>query len=126
MRISDWSSDVCSSDLGIVRERLFTEGGVVAAGQPLYRIDSKPYEAVLAAAEAELQKAEANVAATSARARRYQELVGANAVSRQNCHDAVAAHKQADADAAPAEGSIAAARHNHANTTPSGNSRAGK
>src|SRR3546814_8141623 len=65
MRISDWSSDVCSSDL----------------------------EAVLAAAEAELQKAEANVAATSARARRYQELVGANAVSRQNYDDAVAAQK---------------------------------
>src|SRR3546814_2786985 len=24
MRISDWSSDVCSSDLGLVRERVFT------------------------------------------------------------------------------------------------------
>src|SRR3546814_17395453 len=114
MRISDWSSDVCSSDLGIVRERLFTEGGVVTAGQPLYRIDSKPYEAVLAAAEAELQKAEANVAATSARARRYQALVGAKAVSRQNYDDAGAAQKPAEADAPAAEPSHAAGQSGRA------------
>src|SRR3546814_3490548 len=42
---------------GIVRERLFPEGGVVTAGPPLSRIYSNPYEAVLAAAEAAFQQA---------------------------------------------------------------------
>ncbi len=102
---------------GIIRERVFNEGGVVAAGQPLYRIDSKPYEAALASADAELQKAEANVAVTTAKARRYRELLGSNAVSRQNYDDAVAAQKQAEADAAAARASIEAARINLDYTT---------
>ncbi len=102
---------------GIIRERLFTEGGEVTAGQPLYRIDSKPYEAALASAAAELQKAEANVAVTTAKARRYRELLGSNAVSRQNYDDAVAAQKQAEADAAAARASIEAARINLDYTT---------
>lgn len=102
---------------GIIRERLFREGGEVQAGQPLYKIDSKPYEAALASAKAELQKAEANVAATSAKARRYRELVAANAVSRQNFDDAIAAQKQAEAEAAAAEAAIQAARINLDYTT---------
>ena len=102
---------------GIIRERLFREGGEVTAGQPLYRIDPKPYQATLASAEAELQKAEANVAVTTAKARRYRELVGSNAVSRQNYDDAVAAQKQAEADAAAARASIEAARINLGYTT---------
>ena len=102
---------------GIVRERLFREGGEVAAGQPLYRIDPKPYEATLASARAELQKAQANVAATSAKARRYKELLTSNAVSRQNYDDAVAAQKQAEADAAAARAAIEAAEINLDYTT---------
>lgn len=102
---------------GIIRERLFREGAVVTAGQPLYRIDPKPYQAALASAQAELQKAEANVAVTSVKAARYRELVGANAVSRQNYDDAVAAQKQAEADAAAARASIETARINLDYTT---------
>lgn len=102
---------------GIIRERMFREGAVVAAGQPLYRIDPKPYQAALASAQAELQKAEANVAVTSVKAGRYRELVGSNAISRQNYDDAVAAQKQAEADAAAARASIEAARINLDYTT---------
>src|SRR5690242_11285049 len=32
---------------GIIQARLFTEGGNVKAGQPLYQIDPRPYKAVL-------------------------------------------------------------------------------
>jgi len=102
---------------GIIRERLFREGGEVTAGQPLYRIDPKPYEAKLASARAELQKAQANVAATSAKAKRYRELLTSNAVSRQNYDDAVAAEKQAEADAAAARAAIEAAEINLNYTT---------
>ena len=39
---------------GIVHQRLFTEGSAVKVGQPLFRIDAAPYEAVLASARAYL------------------------------------------------------------------------
>jgi len=102
---------------GIIRERMFREGSLVTAGQPLYRIDPKPYQAALASAQAELQKAEANVTVTSVKASRYRALVGSNAISRQNYDDAVAAQKQAEADAAAARASIEAARINLDYTT---------
>jgi membrane fusion protein (multidrug efflux system) len=75
---------------GIVRSRRFEEGAKVRAGQVLYEIDAGPARAQLASAEA---------AAASARSRyeRYQELVGINAVSRQEFDDARAGADQAAA-----------------------------
>lgn len=102
---------------GIIRERMFREGGVVKAGQSLYRIDPKPYEATLASAKAALLRAQADVAATGAKARRYKTLLESNAVSRQNYDDAVAAMKQAEADVASAQASIDAAQINLGYTT---------
>ena len=75
---------------GIVRARRFTEGSTVRAGQVLYDIDVGPARSDAAAA---------NAAATSAQARyeRYQQLIGINAVSRQELDDARAAADQANA-----------------------------
>ena len=73
---------------GILQERLFTEGGEVEKGQPLYQIDPRTYDAQLARAEAELKTAE-NLA------RRYERLLSTNAVSRQQYDDAMAAWQQA-------------------------------
>ena len=42
---------------GVLRERLFTEGQEVAAGQPLFRIDPAPFQAALETAEASLAPA---------------------------------------------------------------------
>lgn len=95
---------------GIIRERLFREGEEIEAAQPLYQIDDKRYRAALAAADAELQKAEANVAVTTAKERRFAELLESSAVSRQNYDEAVAAQKQAEAEAAAARAAIEAAR----------------
>src|SRR6186713_2460707 len=50
---------------GIVKKRLFTEGGEVQAGQQLYQIDPGSYKATLNSAAAALQRAEAQ--AVSAR-----------------------------------------------------------
>lgn len=77
---------------GIVRARRFTEGSTVRAGQVLYDIDVGPAGADAAAA---------NAAAASAQARyeRYQQLIGINAVSRQELDDARAAADQARAAA---------------------------
>src|SRR5258708_3037524 len=59
---------------GIVQKRSFQEGADVKANQSLYQIDSAPYRATLDSAQATLQKAEANLAATTAQLERYKVL----------------------------------------------------
>ncbi|MEP6588198.1 MAG: efflux RND transporter periplasmic adaptor subunit [Polaromonas sp.] len=94
---------------GILQKRLFREGSDVKAGQPLFTIDSAPYAAAAASARASQARAEANLAQASALAERYQPLVEANAISKQDYANAVAAHKQAAADVAVAKASVQAA-----------------
>lgn len=76
---------------GILQKRLFREGSDVQVGQPLFQIDPAPYAAALA-------RAEANLAQATALAERYKPLVEANAVSKQEYANAVAAQKVAEAD----------------------------
>jgi membrane fusion protein, multidrug efflux system len=97
---------------GIVLSRDFTEGSEVKAGQRLYKIDPAPYIATLNSAKAALAKAEANLATTTAQAARYKVLVAANAVSKQDYDNAVAAEGQAAADVAAGKASVATAQIN--------------
>ena len=97
---------------GILQKRSFNEGSEVKAGQTLFRIDSAPYEAVLAQAQASVAQAEASVAQTRALAERLQPLVAANAVSKQEYDNAVAAQKVADANLAAARAQVVTARIN--------------
>lgn len=75
---------------GIVRERLFTEGGEVKAGEVLYRIDASRYQAAYDAAVAAQKQAEALVPTAAAKVARYKKLAAQNAVSRQDLDDAEA------------------------------------
>ncbi|WP_418318249.1 efflux RND transporter periplasmic adaptor subunit [Piscinibacter sakaiensis] len=97
---------------GIVQKRLFREGSEVKAGQPLFEIDASPYAAALDSALAQQARAEAAVAQTSAQVERFKPLVEANAISRQEYANAVAAQKQAEADRAVARAAIKTARIN--------------
>jgi len=97
---------------GVVLKRDFKEGSDVKAGQRLYQIDPAPYNAALNSAQASLQKAEANLASTSAQVERYKVLVAANAVSKQDYDNAVAAQGQAAADVATGKASVEIARIN--------------
>src|SRR5690554_3843395 len=76
---------------GIVKQRLFTEGSEVEAGEQLYQIDDATYQAAHTKAMANLRTAELQ-------AKRYGELSEVNAVSRQAHDDAQAAFLQAKAD----------------------------
>jgi membrane fusion protein (multidrug efflux system) len=91
---------------GIVEKRLFVEGSDVRAGQPLFQIDSAPYQATVASAQASLARAQANVTQATAQAERYKPLLEANAISKQDYVNAVAAQKQAEADVASAKASV--------------------
>ncbi|MEC5386437.1 efflux RND transporter periplasmic adaptor subunit [Uliginosibacterium sp. H3] len=97
---------------GILKERLFREGAEVKAGEPLYQIDAATFQASFDSAQAALARAEANVASTTARAKRYEELVAIKAVSQQDRDDALATSKQAEADVAVAKANLATARIN--------------
>ncbi len=97
---------------GILQKRFFAEGSDVEAGQALYQIDPAPFEAALANARAALARAEAQLPAIRARARRFEQLLAAEAVSRQNYDDVVSALKQAEADVEYWQAAVEAARIN--------------
>jgi membrane fusion protein (multidrug efflux system) len=91
---------------GIVTKRLFTEGSDVRAGQPLFQIDPALYQANVASAQAALARAQANVTQATAQAERYKPLLEANAISKQDYVNAVAAQKTAEADVAAAKAAL--------------------
>jgi membrane fusion protein (multidrug efflux system) len=97
---------------GIVLKREFKEGGDVKAGQRLYEIDPAPYLAILNSAKAALQKAEANLASTTALVERYKVLLPTNAISKQDYDNAVSTQGQAAADVATGKAMVQTAQIN--------------
>ena len=99
-------SDVRPQVGGLIKARLFTEGGYVKQGQPLYQIDPAPFQAQYASAAAALAQAKAGLTTTRLKADRYAELVKINGVSRQDNDDAQAALAQAEAGVQSAEAAV--------------------
>ncbi|MEN1926660.1 efflux RND transporter periplasmic adaptor subunit [Luteimonas sp. MJ293] len=94
---------------GIIKERLFTEGSVVKAGQPLYQIEDSTHRAAVSSARAQLARAE--TARTNARAleQRMGELSGTRYVSAQENENAIAAARQAEAEVSAARAALESA-----------------
>ncbi|EGF91656.1 periplasmic linker protein [Asticcacaulis biprosthecium C19] len=105
-------SDVRPQVSGLIKSRLFTEGGYVRQGQSLYQIDAAPFQAQYAQAQAQLAQANAALTSAKLRAERYAELVKVNAVSKQENDDAQAALGQAKASVQAAEASVQSAAIN--------------
>ena len=97
---------------GILQKRLFREGSDVRAGQLLFEIDPAPYRAAYQSAQATLARAQANVAQATAQAERFKPLVEANAISKQDYINAVAAQKSAEADVAAGKAAVQTAKIN--------------
>lgn len=97
---------------GIVQRRLFTEGAEVKAGEQLFQIDAGSYRAALSSAEAALQRAEAQAVTARLLQERYAPLIAANAVSKQENDEAIAARARAEADVAAARAQVDSARIN--------------
>ncbi|MDE0877321.1 MAG: efflux RND transporter periplasmic adaptor subunit [Sphingomonas bacterium] len=111
------TSEVRPQVNGLVEARLFTEGDLVRKGQPLYRIDSQPYQAQVANARAALARARAAIASSEALARRYGELVKINAISKQDYENAQTTAAQARADVAAQQAALRTAQIDLARTT---------
>jgi membrane fusion protein, multidrug efflux system len=97
---------------GIVQRRLFTEGAEVKAGEQLFQIDSGSYRAALSSADAALKRAEAQAVTARLLEERYAPLIAANAVSKQENDEAIAARARAEADVASARAQVDSARIN--------------
>ena len=91
---------------GIVTQRLFTEGGRVEQGQPLYQLDDATYRADHDSAQATLARSQATLVTAELNARRSAELVKIDAVSRQDDETAAAALRQAQADVKAAQAAV--------------------
>jgi membrane fusion protein (multidrug efflux system) len=82
---------------GRVLEKYVKGGDLVTAGQPLFRLDSRQYEAALAQAKATQAQAAANLANQQMNLRRYQTLADQDAISQQTVTDQAAATDQQNA-----------------------------
>src|SRR5690606_30638114 len=97
---------------GIIKKRLFTEGGEVRADQQLYQIDPALYQASYDSQKAALARAQAQLKTATLLVQRYKPLAESRAVSRQAYDDAVAARDQAAADVQSAKAALETARIN--------------
>ena len=97
---------------GLIRQRLFTEGQQVKAGQLLYQVDPAPYQAAFDTARGQLAQAEATVLSAQPKAERTRALVSMDAASKQDADDATSALKQAQANVIAARAALQAARIN--------------
>ena len=106
------SSEVRPQVSGLIKSRLFTEGGMVRAGQPLYQIDPSLYRAAVNQASANLASAQAQKAAADTLVDRYKPLAEIEAVSGQDLTNATASARQAAASVAQASAALDTARIN--------------
>jgi membrane fusion protein (multidrug efflux system) len=111
------TSEVRPQINGLIRRRLFTEGGIVRAGQPLYQIDSSLYRAAVNQAEANLASARASAQAAVARAERYRPLAEVEAIAEQDYTDAAAQARVARAAVQQNAAALETARINLRYTT---------
>lgn len=97
---------------GRVVEKFVQGGQDVSQGQPLFRLDSRTYDAALAAAKASQAQAAANLANQELNLRRYQTLASQDAVSAQTVTDQEAATNQQAAAVEAQAAQVQAAQDN--------------
>lgn len=102
---------------GIVVERTFQQGSVVADGSVLYRIDPAPFQVELDSARAALARAEAVLFQAARQEDRIKSLVAGNAASQAQYDLALANERQAEAEVAAQKAAVARAQLNLDYTT---------
>ena len=102
---AEYSGTVTATDKVPVRPKIsgrvvekYVQGGQeVTEGQPLFRLDSRTYDAALAQAKATQAQSEANLANQQLNLRRYQTLASQDAIPQQTVTDQEAATQQQQA-----------------------------
>lgn len=97
------TSNVVARVSGLIVDAAFREGAIVRAGQQLYKIDPRPFEADLDARKADLAKAQAQQDLAQATLNRLAAVRGTRAISEES-------FDQARADLAQAKAAVEAAK----------------
>ncbi|MEB3753914.1 efflux RND transporter periplasmic adaptor subunit [Acinetobacter sp. MD2(2019)] len=105
-------SEVRPQTGGVILKRLFAEGSYVKAGQALYQLDQRTNSAAVENANAAVLQQSANLASLRTKANRYQQLIGINAVSKQDYDDLLGQIRVAQAQVEAAKAEVKNARIN--------------
>ena len=97
---------------GYIKRVTFTEGREVKKDEVLFEIDPRPYQAELARAEAELERAKSAASLAASDVQRAQTLVKAQAISREEYDSRTSAEAQGGAGVKAAEAAVQTARLN--------------
>ncbi|MGM0677992.1 efflux RND transporter periplasmic adaptor subunit [Ectothiorhodospira marina] len=95
---------------GILEERSYVEGARVESGDPLFRIDARPYRAAVNQAEADLVAARATLSAAQRDWERIRSLYERNVASEKAWNDARSALEKAQAEVEVAQAKLEAAQ----------------
>jgi membrane fusion protein (multidrug efflux system) len=106
------SADVRARVPGILLRRLYREGSEVRAGEVMFEIDPKPYQAALDAALAGLAQAQATATNAAINAKRTRELLPSGLVSRSDVDNNNATERSSQAQVKQAEANVETARIN--------------
>ncbi|HEV7834716.1 MAG TPA: efflux RND transporter periplasmic adaptor subunit [Caballeronia sp.] len=102
---------------GFLDKRVYTEGQPVKAGQILFLMDAKPFEATLQSARGQLAQQQARLTVAKANLNRVLPLVKQNALSEKDRDDAIGSEKEAEAAVIAAKGQVTTAELNLSYTT---------
>jgi len=97
---------------GFLEKRVYTEGAAVKAGQVMFLIDRKPFDANLAAANAELAQQQARLTTARANLTRVKPLVADRALSARDLDDATGQEQAAAAAVEAAKAKVTDAKLN--------------
>jgi len=102
---------------GFLDKRTYIEGQIVKAGQPMFLMDRKPFEAALQTAKGELAQQQARLQVARANLARVKPLAAQNALSKKDLDDAIGSEQQAAAAVIAAQGKVETAQLNLGYTT---------
>ena len=102
---------------GVLQRREFQEGAIVKAGEVLFRIDPRTYEAALARATAQAAQARATLTQAEENYKRVEGLASQKVSTQKNLEDAIAARDQARAAIQSTEADVLTAKLNLEFTT---------
>jgi membrane fusion protein, multidrug efflux system len=102
---------------GFLDKRVYTEGAVVKAGQVLFRMDPKPFQAQVDAAAAALQRNQAAYDVAKANLARTKPLAQQNALSQKDLDDAQGQYEQSAAAVAQSKAQLESAKLDLSYTT---------
>lgn len=102
---------------GFLDRRMYVEGQKVKAGQTMFQMDPKPFEAALRTAKGQLAQQQARLEVAEANLARVRPLAAENALSKKDLDDAVGNEKQSRAAVIAAQGEVDTALLNLSYTT---------